>query len=383
MSLKGERVTVSVIKADVGSIGGHTRPSPEMIDMANDILTKEIGGLIIDGLITYVGDDIELIMSHIHGQDSREIHGLAKKVFLAATEMARRLGNYAAGQDLLTDAPSGNLKGAGPGVAEITFTLLPEYRLAEAFLVFMADKCGPGAFNLPFYLTFADPMHNGGLLLNPKMNMGFRVVVMDMEAKEIDRVITLRLPQDIWDLAALLHDTNRFAIESVFSVAHESEGEQILSASVTRLHNIKGVYVGKDDPCAIVRVQGLFPAPEEVLEPWATVRQITTGGARGSHNMPIMPVPVETAVTGPYCIPLVSCLAFSMDEDGSFAGNRVDMFDNQSWDWVRLKAQEKAVDFRTQGFFGITMAAQEELAYTGLQKVAKKLESRFEDRLRN
>ena len=39
-------------------------------------------------------------------------------------------------------------------------------------MVFAADKCGPGAYNLPLYLAFADPMYCAGLML-PPMIKGF------------------------------------------------------------------------------------------------------------------------------------------------------------------------------------------------------------------
>lgn len=379
MDLKGQQVTLSLIKADVGSIGGHTRPSPAMMLVANAELQYALAqNVLLDGMVTFVGDDIEILMSHTHGVDSTIVHGVARDCFLAATREAQREGNYGAGQDLLTEAPSGNLRGAGPGVAELTFTLLPDYRKAEAFVVLMADKCGPGVFNLPLFLTFCDPMHNSGLLLSPTLYKGFSVRVIDMAAKEADRVITLNVPEEHLALAALLRNTDRFAIEAVFSRVHPEE--QLISAAVTRLHNIAGKYVGKDDPGMIFRVQGIFPAPEEVVEPWGVIRQIVTGDCRGSHNMPIMPAAVETPVTGPYCLPLVSALAFSMNAEGKFSHNVNDLFGNPAWDWVRHEVQRKAMDFRTQGFFGVAMAAQEELAYTGLQETLASLDSRFQNR---
>ena len=77
-------------------------------------------------------------------------------------------------------APSGNVRGAGPAVAEIEFVRDPasKDRPAEAFLIFAADKCGPGAYNFPLYTVFCDPMHNGGLLLNPKMHQGFTISIV-------------------------------------------------------------------------------------------------------------------------------------------------------------------------------------------------------------
>jgi fructose 1,6-bisphosphate aldolase/phosphatase len=99
---------------------------------------------------------------------------------------------------------------------------------------------------------------------------------------------------------------------------------------------------------AIVRSQGIFPAPEEIVEPYL-LGHFVTGDCRGSHVMPLMPVPVRTPVAGAYCLPLVSCLAFSMDADGRFSQEYVDLFANSAWDYTRLKVQEKADEWRTAG----------------------------------
>ena len=73
------------------------------------------------------------------------------------------------------------------------------------------------------------------------------------------------------------------------------------------------------------------------------------GDARGSHVMPLMPVPLNTPVTGIYCLPLVTCAGFSLDADGYFSDDIIDIFDNPAWDYVRTKAQEKALAMRDQG----------------------------------
>ncbi|MBI2526440.1 MAG: fructose 1,6-bisphosphatase [Candidatus Rokubacteria bacterium] len=362
------KITLSVIKADVGSIGGHTKPSERMLEAVRDRLrAASRSQLVIDGLVTHTGDDIAIIMSHRRGVGAVEVHRFAWDSFLAATDEARRAGMYGAGQDLLVNAPSGNVRGAGPAVAEIEFERDPASpeRPAEAFLVFAADKCGPGAYNYPLYTVFCDPMHNGGLLLSPKLHKGFTVTIIDMDHKghDGDRVIRLDVPERIWDVASLLQDADRFAIESIHS-RHKPD-EQIVSASATRLHNIAGKYTGKDDPVAIVRTQGIFPAPEELVEPY-TLGHFVTGDCRGSHVMPIMPVAANTAVAGPYCLPLVSCLAFSMDPGGTFSREYLDIFGNPAWDATRLKVQQKSDEWRRQGFVGPTMASHAELSYTGL-----------------
>lgn len=376
------QVTLSGIKADVGSIGGHTRPTALMLSSVERRVQDAKGNLLIDGMVTHTGDDIAIIMSHAHGVGAEVVHRFAWDCFMAATEIAREEGCYGAGQDLLVDAPSGNVRGAGPGVAEIEFERDPKSpdRAAEAFLVFTADKCGPGAYNLPLYLVFCDPMHDGGLLLNPKMHEGFTLDVIDMDHKAekdkppTDRLIRLDVPERAWDVAALLQNIDRFAIESIWS--RYKPDEQIVSVSATRLHNIAGKYTGKDDPIMIVRTQGIFPAPEEVTEPFLIAHYVT-GDARGSHVMPLLPVPINTAVNGPYCHPLVSGLALSMDADGYFSQNVVDVFEGPAWDEARRRSQMKALEMRKQGFFGAAMASVTEIAYTGLPDTHRALEPEF------
>ncbi|AAO90059.1 CBU_0513 family Dot/Icm type IV secretion system effector [Coxiella burnetii] len=375
-------ITLSAIKADVGSIGGHTQPSIEMLQAVQQSLQKNIdSGLLIDGLVTFTGDDIAIICSHQQGLNNEDVHvGFAWQAFLAATEVAKEQGNYGAGQDLLVDAPSGNVRGAGPGVAEIEFTLNPKsnYRPAESFMIFAGDKCAPGAFNLPLYLVFCDPMHNGGILLNPKIHLGwvFTVIDMDYKGEDEDRIIQLSVPERSWDVAALLQNPDRYAVESIRS-RYKPE-EQVVSVSATRLHNIAGKYTGKDDPIAIIRSQGIFPAPEEIIEPYSTINQIISGDARGSHNMPQLPVPINTPVTGPYCHPLISALGFSMNKQGKFAGRYVDFFAGSAWDYARYVSQRRAAEIRRQGFMGIAMAQEAEIAYTGLVDTWKKLDDEFE-----
>jgi len=288
--------------------------------------------LILDGLLTHTGDDLAILMSHKHGVGASETHRFAWDCFLAAAEEAQRQGLYGAGQDLLVNAPSGNVRGAGPAVAEVEFVrdAASKDRPAEAFLIFAADKCGPGAYNFPLYTVFCDPMHNSGLL--------------------------------------------PFAIEAIHS-RYKPE-EQVTAVSATRLHNIAGKYTGKDDPVAIVRTQGIFPAPEEVVEPYL-LGHFVTGDCRGSHVMPLMPVAINTPVAGPFCLPLVSCLAFSMDAEGAFTREYVDLFENVAWDATRLKVQQKADEWRRQGFVGSTMASHAELSYTGIVDTLAALEAEF------
>lgn len=161
------KVTISAIKADVDSIGGHTKPSRQMLECVRQEAAAAVAsGLLIDGFVSHTGDDIAILMTHSRGESDRDVHHFAWEAFLKATKIPQEFGLNGAGQDLLVDAPSGNLRGAGPGVAEIELEhTLTGARPAESFMMLAADKCGPGAYNLPLFLGFADPMYCAGLML--------------------------------------------------------------------------------------------------------------------------------------------------------------------------------------------------------------------------
>lgn len=361
------KLTLSVIKADIGSVGGHIRPSKALLECVRHQVEGHKGRLLIDCHVSATGDDIALLMTHQNGVGSEEVHKMAWDVFLAGTETARRQGLYGAGQDLLKEAFSGNVRGMGPGVAEMEF----EERPAEPFLFFAADKTEPGAFNLPLYLAFADPMNTPGLLLSPELTKGFRFTIMDVAHTEGDRMIELDAPEDLYRIAALLRDTERFVVEGVYSRA---TGERAVVASTARLHNIAGKYTGKDDPVMLVRVQKNFPATGEVLAPYA-LAPLVGGGMRGSHNMPLMPMPLESGISyfdGP---PIISCAAFCVHE-GKLTEPQ-DLFAHKFWEGVRGKAARKAIDLRRQGFFGAAMLPMSELEYTGVTTLLDQLEPRF------
>ncbi len=366
-------LTISAIKADVGSIGGHTLPSDRMLAICHEKLQDAVQQMILtDFDITHTGDDICLLMTHQHGDANPEVHDLAWAVFLAATNVAKEQALYGAGQDLLKDAPSGNVRGAGPGVAEISFDPYDKDRPAEPFLVFTADKCGPGAFNFPLWGVFTSPMYCAGLMM-PKMKAGFKFVVIDMEHAGGDRIIELEAPEQHLDLAILLRDENRFGIQAIYS--RKFPHQQVVAVSTDRLHTIAGEYKGKDDPVAIVRTQGIFPAPEEVVMPYVTAHFVA-GDARGSHHMPIMPVAINTAIASGYCVPIVACMAYSVTKEGKLSSG-VDLFGNPVWDATRLKAQRKAEDIRQQGFVGPAMLPMTELEYSAFRESLAELEAQF------
>ena len=364
--MAGQKVTISVIKADIGSIAGHHKVHTDTILAASRVLAEaKKKGVIKSFYVTHVGDDLQLIMTHDKGVDSPEIHGLAWEAFKEATKVAKKLGLYAAGQDLLSDAFSGNVRGLGPGVAEMEIVERP----SEPIVVFMADKTEPGAFNLPLYKIFADPFNTAGLVIDPRMHDGFIFEVLDVYE---GKMVKLNAPEELYDLLALIGTPGRYVIKRVY---RKSDGEIAAVVSSERLNLIAGKYVGKDDPVMIVRAQSGFPAVGEILEAFS-FPHLVAGWMRGSHHGPLMPVGLKdakcTRFDGP---PRVVALGFQV-KDGELIGP-ADLFDDVAFDETRRLAQQIAEYIRRHGPFMPHRLGPEEMEYTTLPKVLEKLKDRF------
>lgn len=359
----GRKITLSVIKADVGGFVGHSSVHPALMEKAKGMLSGN--SLLIDSHVTHVGDDINLIMTHEGGRNHGEVHQLAWDTFIACTEVAKRLKLYGAGQDLLGDAFSGNIKGLGPGVAEMEF----EERASEPIVIFMADKTEPGAWNLPIYKMFADPFNTPGLVIDPKMHNGFNFEVRDLIE---NRKVTFSAPEDLYDMLVFIGAPGRFCIKRVF---HRDTGEIAASSSTQRLNLMAGRYIGKDDPVLIVRCQSGFPAVGEVLEPFAHPH-LVSGWMRGSHSGPLMPVGLDqcnpTRFDGP---PRAVALGFQL-ADGKLHGPQ-DFFADVSFDNARQLANNIADYMRRMGPFEPHRLHLDEMEYTTMPEVSKKLKERF------
>ena len=361
------KVTLSVIKADIGGYVGHSSSHPDILSAAGKCMAPaKKSGLLIDYHVTRCGDDLQLIMTHKHGKNSDKIHKLSWDTFVTCTNLAKKLKLHGAGQDLLTDAFSGNVKGMGPGVAEMEI----EEREAETVIIFMADKTASGAFNLPLYKMFADPFNTIGLVIAGNMHNGFVFEVLDVKGSKKVRFNT---PEEIYDLLVLLGAPSHYAVKAIY---HKDSGDIAAASSTQKLSQIAGRYVGKDDPVCIVRSQGHFPAVGEILEPFASPN-IVEGWMRGSHHGPLMPVAVHQSnpvrFDGP---PRVIAAGFQLAE-GMLIGP-VDLFDDPSFDNARQQANDIADMLRRLGPFEPHRLPLEEMEYTTLPQVLKKLKGRFE-----
>lgn len=366
-------VTLSLIKADIGGYPGHAGVHPNLIALADaELSAGKLRGDLIDYRVMRVGDDLQLFFYHQHGNDSPLIHELAWRTFEKAADEARRLGLYGAGQDLLVDAFSGNVKGMGPGVAELTFPLRP----AEPVIAFMMDKTEPGAFNLPIYKIFADPFNTAGLVIDSSLQSGFVFEVWDILEHTSVR---LKTPEETYQLLALIGAKSRYVIKRVYPSPSSTKLDPnvpVAAVSTEKLSQIAGEYVGKDDPVALVRCQSGLPALGEVLEPFS-LPYLVSGWMRGSHNGPLMPVSFAnsncTRFDGP---PRVVAAGFQIAQD-QLVGP-VDLFDDPAFEEARREADRVATYLRRQGPFEPHRLPLQDMEYTTLPKVLNQLKDRFQ-----
>jgi len=368
------KATVSIIKCDVGSLAGHhTVPSPLLKIGEKRLGEAQKKGLINSHYVFHAGDDLELLMVHNQGEDNPEIHKLTWDIFKETAEKAAALKLYGAGQDILKTAFSGNVRGMGPGVAEMEI----EERKSDPMVVFAADKTEPGAFNYPLFRIFADPTNTAGLVIDPELAEGFKFEVLDVIE---NKKVVLKCPEEMYELIALIGTPSRYVVAHVWRAR---DNLPCAATSTTRLSLIAGKYVGKDDPVCIVRAQHGLPALGEVLAPFMH-SYLVEGWMRGSHWGPLMPVGLKdsrcTAFDGP---PRIVALGFqvangkiSCDDDGTPLIS--DLFDDPAFDLARREATELAVTLRRMGEFEPARLSTESMEYTTLPKILEKLKDRFE-----
>jgi fructose 1,6-bisphosphate aldolase/phosphatase len=86
------KLTLSVIKADIGGFVGHSDSHPAILASANESLNKaKAEGMLIDYYVTKCGDDLQLIMTHKLGVGCEKIHKMAWDTFVKGTEIAKKL----------------------------------------------------------------------------------------------------------------------------------------------------------------------------------------------------------------------------------------------------------------------------------------------------
>ena len=367
------KTTISLIKCDVGSLAGHhVVPEPLFRIAEKNLERAKRDGLINSYYIFNVGDDLQLLMVHQRNKSNPEIHKLTWNTFQEASKKALELKLYGAGQDLLKTAFSGNVRGMGPGVAEMEI----EERGSDPVVVFAADKTSAGAFNLPLFHIFADPMNTAGLVIDPDMHGGFKFEVLDTVE---NKSVVLKCPEEMYELVGLIGTVGRYTVSHVWKAR-----DDLICAvgSVTKLSKIAGKYIGKDDPVLIVRSQHGLPALGEILMPFMH-SYLVAGWMRGSHWGPLMPVAMKdakcTVFDGP---PRIVALGFQVS-NGKIAGDNdgkpmmADLFDDPAFSMARREAVEYVSMLRRMGEFEPARLGVNEMEYTTLPQILERLKERF------
>lgn len=329
------KLTLTAIRADISDVSGRSSAIHELLNSVAKQIEINDPEVLLDHYISHTGNNIALVVSHRQGRGSERVHKLCRDVLAAGIEAGRKHKlNGAKG-------PLGNvLNDAGseprPAVAEMEF----EERPNESFLLFSADRSSVGCYNLPLYMAFADPLNTPGLMLSAEMNAGFRFTIMDSNHTQGDRIIELSAPDELYTIAALLRDPERFVVDSIRARA---SGELVASVSTSRLRTTGDGQGGIDNPLMLIRVQNRFPATGEILAPYANNSRepFSTSSAMLA---PMMPVTLNSGSSHIGAAPMISCAAMAVN-DGRFT-EAVDTFAHPFWDKVRVGVSSRINDRR-------------------------------------
>jgi fructose 1,6-bisphosphate aldolase/phosphatase len=406
---------VKATKADVGGVGGHVVAAEEVKGVVAKFVLENNSyrgtPLLTSLMVTHTGDDVAVTGITSEKVPNEVIDELMWDALTRGAEKASELGLYGPGQDLIADAFTGNLRGAGPASVVLPLPVRPD-NPSQTVVVSFADKTEPMAFNYFASGAYMLPRFNSGLVIAAsRMKRGylFEVVDLDTKAQAVEagahprdqraldgkmeelakglqeRVIVLRAPEDLYDIEGLTR-SSRFVVARIWSRDEDDQAAQLgYIVSAERLHNIKSkkgfTYGGKDDPVLLALAQGDWPAPGELTSPWAACPMVA-GDCRGSHNLHILPMPINSQ-TSYWSGPILSCVTLSVNVNAGRIGAISDQFAlGTPWDWVRQRASELAVQFRTA--HGIRQPAtlhEDELEYQeGWKERRTRLDGRFEVR---
>jgi fructose 1,6-bisphosphate aldolase/phosphatase len=404
---------VKATKADVGGVGGHVVAAEEVKSaVAKFVLDNNLlrGQPMFSSLIvTHTGDYVGVTGIIDENVDMSVVDELMWDALQEGAAKAAELGLYGPGQDLVADAFTGNLRGAGPATVVLPMPVRKD-NASQTVLVSFADKTEPMAFNYFATGAYLLPRFNTGLVIAAsKMKRGYIMDIVDLDTKaqaieagahprdqkalygkmeELakglqEKVIRLRAPEDLYDIEGLCR-SSRFVVARIWSRNERGEADQLgYVVSAERLHNIKTkkgfTYGGKDDPVLLSLAQGDWPAPGEITSPWAACPMVA-GDCRGSHHLHILPVPINSQ-TSYWSGPILSCITLSCNIHTGRIGAISDQFAlGTPWDEVRRRASELAIQFRTA--HGIKQPAtlhEDELEYQeGWKERRARLEHEFE-----
>src|SRR5437879_2579730 len=404
---------IKATKADVGGVGGHVVAADEVKSAIAQFVLENHGfrwwPIFTSLLVVHTGDDVAVTGIMAETVDMTVVDELMWDALQLGADKAKELGLYGPGQDLVADAFTGNLRGAGPATVTLPFPVRKD-NPSQTVLLSFADQTRPMAFN--YYATGAYllPRFNTGLVIaSSRMKRGYILEIVDLDTKaqaveagahprdqkaldgkmeELakglqEKVISLRAPEDLYDIEGLCR-SSRFVVARIWSRNENGERDGLgYICSAERLHNIKTkkgfTYGGKDDPVLLAFAQGDWPAPGEITSPWAACPMVA-GDCRGSHNLHILPMPINSQ-TSYWSGPILSAITLSVNIHTGRIGAISDQFAlGTPWDQVRRRASDLAIQFRlAHGTKQPATLHEDELEYQeGWKERRARLERQFE-----
>ncbi len=390
-------------KADIGGIGGHVEVDPEVKGLVAKYMLihnrrKDNGQRIFRSMVvTHTGDDVCITIVQDADVPTSVTHQLMDNALrYGGTPKAFELGLYGPGQDLLTDAFTGNVHGSGVASVTLPLPVRPDpKRASQTIMVVCADKTDPAALGNWLCRAYFDPNYNTGLLIAAsEMKRGYDFVVADLDTRaqaaekgltnqaDIDAFLKQAAGQervvivdDAIELQRLLLDQGRYVVAQI----RTKNGNIGFTLSAERLHNISGTYSGKDDPVVLALCQGDWPAPGEISSVYMRPK-IVAGDCRGSHRMPIRPQPLNSP-TSMWSGPIVTTMLLSVNIHSGRIGALVDHFaPGTAWDTVRTNVDELSFRIRDHGATEPATLPVNELEYQpGYREGMAALAPRFKD----
>lgn len=351
-----KELTASIIKADIGGVGGHVVVHPHVMQAVQQHIFANSKGMISSFFVAGAGDDISINLIHQRGARNPDIHMLCYEAFEQAVETARQLGLYGPGQDLPLAGKAlyektGNVQGAGPSAAELN--LDPKQSQSQVIFVW-SDKTDPGSYSIPLWRIFNNiNMQDSEMLAFSNARFGYWFMIQDVELKDAAREMG-KTPEEVAEMGSglmmfhsgidnrmittLLSDRDRYAVKAVYGTDEEGNLTRVVAAvSTDKLHNIGGEYLGKDDPVMIMLGQKDYPAPGEIIRAGWSEPFLVAGNCRGSHYAVLMPSTLFGS-TNYSSNPIVTSATVSVYAKTGFIGGMTDNFFGPAWDTVRAEA---------------------------------------------
>src|SRR5919202_1185121 len=185
---------IKATKADVGGVGGHVVAADEVKSVIAKFVLDNNGyrgePIFTSLIVTHTGNDCAVTGIMSEHADMSVVDELLWDALQEGASKASELGLYGPGQDLVADAFTGNLRGAGPATVALPFPVRKD-NPSQTVLVSFADKTEPMAFNHFATGAYMLPRFNTGLIIAAsKMKRGyiFEIVDLDTKAQAVEAV---------------------------------------------------------------------------------------------------------------------------------------------------------------------------------------------------